>query len=361
MWALMAAREPLRALDVETPRPQGAEVLLKVSHCGVCHTDLHFWEGEFNLGRGKVMTLADRGTPLPMALGHEIVGRVVALGPDATGVKVGDRRIVFPWIGCGTCPRCKAGDENLCANQRSIGLARNGGFATHVLVPDARYLVDPGELDPALAGTYACSGVTVLGAIRKLGQVDPDSPVLIIGAGGLGHAAIARLGAMGHRNIVVAAISEAKRRAALEAGATAVVDSAAEDVVARIAEAAQGPLYHAIDFVNNTRTANFANDSLAKSGVLVLVGIAGGELELSLMRMVGGARSIIGSNAGNLQDLKDLVALARQGKLKPIPITRMPLEQANQALQALQAGGVTGRIVLEAAQADAGAEAADHG
>lgn len=350
MWALFAAREPLRAVDLENPSPQGAEVLVRVSHCGVCHTDLHFWEGEFNLGRGKVLTLADRGTKLPMALGHEIVGRVVAVGPEATGVAVGDRRIVFPWIGCGICPRCKAGDENLCANQRSIGLTRNGGFATHVLVPHSRYLVDPGGLDPALAGTYACSGITVLGAIRKLGKIEPDSPVLIIGAGGLGHAAIATLVAMGHRNIIVAEISEAKRRAALDAGASSVVDAAADDVVERIAQAAKGPLYHAIDFVNNTRTANFANDSLAKSGTLVLVGVAGGEMDLSLVRMVSGARSIIGSNAGNLQDLKDLVALASEGKLKPIPITRMPMEQANDALRTLQAGSVTGRIVLEGAE-----------
>ena len=351
MWALVAAKEPLRAMEVETPRPKGAEVLVKVSHCGVCHTDLHFWEGEFNLGRGKVMTLAERGTKLPMALGHEIVGRVVAVGPDATGVKVGDRRIVYPWIGCGSCPRCKAGDENLCGNQRSLGLAQNGGFATHVLVPHSRYLVDPGHLDPALAGTFACSGITVLGAIRKLGKMDPDSPVLVIGAGGLGLAAIATLVAMGHRNIIVAEINEAKRQSALQAGATSVVDAAADDVVARIAQAANGPLYYAIDFVNNTRTANFANDSLAKSGTLVLVGVAGGELDLSLVRMVAGARSIIGANAGNLQDLKDLVALAQKGQVKPIPITRMPLDQANDALQKLHAGSVTGRIVLENADA----------
>jgi propanol-preferring alcohol dehydrogenase len=351
MWALVAAKEPLRAMEVETPRPQGAEVLVKVSHCGVCHTDLHFWEGEFNLGRGKVMTLAERGTKLPMALGHEIVGRVVACGPDATGVEIGDRRIVYPWIGCGSCPRCKAGDENLCGNQRSLGLAQNGGFATHVLVPHSRYLVDPGSIDPALAGTFACSGITVLGAIRKLGKLDPDSPVLIIGAGGLGLAAIATLIATGHRNIIVAEINEGKRLAALNAGATSVVDSTADDVVDRIAQAANGPLYYAIDFVNNTRTANFANDSLAKSGTLVLVGVAGGELDLSLVRMVAGARSIMGSNAGNLQDLKDLVALAQKGQVKPIPITRMPLDQANDALGKLHAGSVTGRIVLESADA----------
>ena len=108
-------------------------------------------------------------------------GKVAALGPDAIGVKVGDQRVIYPWIGCGKCARCRAGDENLCDNQSSLGLAVDGGFATHVVVPDSRYLFDLGDLDPALASTFACSGITALGAIKKFGRMDPESAALIIG------------------------------------------------------------------------------------------------------------------------------------------------------------------------------------
>jgi alcohol dehydrogenase, propanol-preferring len=350
MWALVAPKKPLQLIETPAPQPKGAEVLVAISHCGVCHTDLHFWEGEFNLGHGKKVTLADRGTKLPMALGHEIVGRVVAIGDDVKDVKIGDRRIVYPWIGCGKCPACASGNENMCANQTSLGLSTNGGFATHVLVPHPRYLIDLGGVDPALASTFACSGITVLGAIKKLGPVHPDSAILIIGAGGLGHAAISTLKAMNHRNIIVADIDEAKRQSALIAGATAVVDARKDDVAAKIVEAAGGPLLYAIDFVNNTRTAAFADAALGKGGIQVLVGVAGGEMDLSLNKMVFGARTIMGTNAGNIDDLREVVALAKSGKLSPIPISRLPMGEVNEAMRRLNAGAVTGRIVLEADQ-----------
>ncbi len=347
MWAVVTTGQPLQAIEVEDPDPKGAEVLLEVSHCGVCHSDLHFWKGEYNLGHGKILRIADRGVTLPRAPGHEVVGRVVAYGLEATGVKKGDRRIVYPWIGCGQCERCRAGEDNMCAKQASIGVVRNGGFASHVLVPHSRYLVDPGALDPAIAATLACSGITTLSAIRKLGTMDPDRAVLLIGAGGLGHAAIAMLIALGHRRIVVVDIDETKRRSALAAGATAVVDGMAEDVTAEIVKAAGGPVLYAMDFVNNTKTANVAFESLAKGGKLVLVGVAGGELDLSLASMVFLARSVIGQQTGTLQDLKDVVALAQSGKLKPIPIDHMQFDDANEALLRLKAGKVTGRLVLE--------------
>jgi alcohol dehydrogenase, propanol-preferring len=226
-------------------------------------------------------------------------------------------------------------------------LSTHGGFATHVLVPHPRYLVDLGNLDPALASTFACSGITVLGAIKKLGNIDPESAVLIVGAGGLGHAAIATLIAMDHRNIIVADIDETKRQSALASGATAVVDANAEDVATKIKQIAGGPILYSIDFVNNTQTAAFANAALGKGGIQVLVGVAGGEMDLSLNEMIFGARTIVGTNAGNIDDLKEVVALAQLGKLKPIPINRMPIEKVNDAMQRLYAGAITGRIVLE--------------
>jgi propanol-preferring alcohol dehydrogenase len=133
-----------RLLAIE---PSGTEVLIKVTHCGVCHSDLQFWEGFYDLGGDKRFKISDRGVVLPSAIGNEIPGTVAALGQDAEGVAVGDHRIVYPWIDCGHCRHCKAGEDNLCSQQQSLGVMRDGGFASHVVVPYSRFLVDPGNVD----------------------------------------------------------------------------------------------------------------------------------------------------------------------------------------------------------------------
>jgi alcohol dehydrogenase, propanol-preferring len=346
MWAVVGAGVPLENLEEPTSVPIGSEVLIEVTHCGVCHSDLHMWKGEYNLGKGKTMKVTER-TKLPRAPGHEVAGRVVAMGSEVEGVAIGDLRVVYPWIGCGNCARCAVGEDNLCSSQSSIGVVSHGGFASHVIVSHARYLVDPLSVDPGLAATYACSGITAYSAVRKLGKVEADQPILIIGAGGLGHTAITILCALGHRNIVVADISEDKRQAAIEAGASATIDGSSPDLSAEIMRAAGGPLLHAIDFVNATETAQAAFDSLAHGGTLVLAGAAGGILEVPLAPMIFKPRSVMGTKTGTVQDLKDVIALADQGKLKPIPIERMAFEEANQAMMKLRDGKVTGRVVLD--------------
>ena len=192
-WAVVENGKDLQQLDLPTPEPKGTEILLEVTHCGVCHSDLHIWEGDYDIGGGKRLSLKERGVVLPLAMGHEIVGRVVKLGPEAAGVKLGDLRIVFPWLGCGHCERCLAEEDNMCLVSRALGVYQNGGYATHVVAPHPRHLIDPGNLDPALAATYACSGVTVYSAIRKVMPLPPEKPVVLVGAGGLGLAAIAVL------------------------------------------------------------------------------------------------------------------------------------------------------------------------
>ena len=229
-WAVVENGKPLQELELPTPEPKGTEVLVEVTHCGVCHSDLHIWEGYYDLGGGKHMSLKDRGVVLPLAMGHEIVGRVAKLGPDAKGVKLGDLRIVFPWLGCGHCEKCLAEEDNMCLTPRSLGVYANGGYGTHVIAPHPRHLVDPGTLDPAVAATYACSGITVYSAIRKAMPIPPNEAIVVVGAGGLGLNAIAVLRAMQHQNIVVVDISAEKREAALQAGAHKVVDGSGEGV-----------------------------------------------------------------------------------------------------------------------------------
>jgi alcohol dehydrogenase/propanol-preferring alcohol dehydrogenase len=349
-WAVVETGKPLQEIELPTPVPTGRQVLLEVTHAGVCHSDLHIWEGEYDLGSRGKMKLSDRGVKLPLAMGHETVGRVVSWGPEAEGqgLEVGQTRIVFPWVGCGTCARCRAEEDNMCANGRSLGVFQNGGYATHILVPEPRHLVDPGTLDHALAATYACSGITVYSAINKLMPMDPDDPIVLVGAGGLGLQAIAVLKALGHRRIVSVDVSAEKLEAAKAAGATDTVDARGDDVTARLMATCGGPVMAVVDLVNGSATARFAFDALGKGGKLVQVGLFGGELSLPLPLMAMKAVTVQGSYVGNPKELRALVKIAQGGALPPIPITREPLAHADSALMRLRAGQVTGRIVLTA-------------
>ena len=348
-WAVVESGKPLQEIELPTPEPKGTEVLLEVTHCGVCHSDLHIWDGYYDVGGGQKMSLKDRGVVLPLAMGHEIVGRVVKLGPDATGVKPGDIRIVFPWLGCGKCEKCLAEDDNMCSvAAKSLGVFANGGYGTHVVAPHPRHLVDPGTLDLAVAATYACSGITVYSAIKKAMPLKPTQPIVLIGAGGLGLNAIAVLKALNHQNIITVDISAEKREAAMKAGATKTVDGTGEDVAKRIMEAAGGPVPAIIDLVNGTATARFAFGALDKGGKLIQVGLFGGELTLPLPIMAMRALTVQGSYVGNPKELRELVKLAQDGDLQALPVTTIPQNQADAALTRLRNGQVTGRLVLKA-------------
>ena len=160
--------KPLERAERPTPTPTGDQVLVRIEAAGVCHSDLHIWHGEYDLGNGKKLSMADRGMKLPLTMGHEIAGEVIAVGPDVKDVQVGKRYVVFPWHGCGECKVCKRGDENLCLAGKSMGVYQNGGYADHVLVNHGYYLVDIGDMPAERAAPYACSGLTTYSAINKL-------------------------------------------------------------------------------------------------------------------------------------------------------------------------------------------------
>jgi alcohol dehydrogenase/propanol-preferring alcohol dehydrogenase len=347
-WAVTKVGQPLEEIELPTPEPAGEQVLLEVTHCGVCHSDLHIWEGGFDLGSRGMLRIEERGVKLPLAMGHEIVGRVVKWGPAAQGLAVGEQRIVYPWAGCGTCALCRSGQDNLCLTPRSLGIFQNGGYATHVLAASPRHLVAFDGLDPALAATYACSGITVLSAVRKVMPLPPEEPIVVVGAGGLGLSAIGVLRALGHAAIVVVDVAEAKLAAARAAGASATVLAEGEATTKRIIEACGAAPLAIIDLVNGSASARFAFDALRKGGRLVQVGLFGGELALPLPLMANKALTLQGSYVGTPADLRDVVRLAQSGALPAIPVERVPQHQAGAALNRLRAGGVTGRLVLEA-------------
>ena len=349
-WAVVETGKPLQEIEMPTPEPKGSEVLLEVTHAGVCHSDLHIWEGEYDLGSRGKMRLTDRGVKLPLAMGHEIVGRVVKLGPEAAnqGSKVGDIRVVYPWVGCGKCAICQRDEENMCLNGRSLGVYQNGGYATHVLATHVKHLIDIEGVDPSLAATYACSGVTVYSAINKLLPMEPDEPIVVVGAGGLGLNAIAILKALGHKRICVVDVSEEKLAAAKTQGATDTVVASAEGTTDRIVKACGGPVAGVVDLVNGTQTARYAFDALRKGGKLVQVGLFGGELGIPLPLMPIKALTIQGSYVGNVKELRALIDIAKKGLIPAIPVENTPQRNADAVLHRLKEGKITGRVVLVA-------------
>ena len=234
--------KPFEKRQNALPEPTGPEVLVRVTAAGLCHSDLHVQKGFMDLGREGKLTFAERGAVLPMTFGHEVAGIVQAVGPEVNSVKPGQQVLVFPWIGCGECDACNENRESDCAAMRIIGLKQKGGFATHCLVEHDKFLVDIEGLDAADVVPHACSGITVFNALEKMGALRSDEWIAIMGCGGLGMNAISIAGAMGFNNIIAVDIDNGKLEAALEMGATKVLNSKNDDAVSELQKLAEGRL-----------------------------------------------------------------------------------------------------------------------
>ena len=332
----------------DLPPPSGHEVTLRVTHCGICHSDLHVQAGGFDMGGGKLSSLERAGAQLPLTLGHEICGVVVELGPEVQGLAAGDHVVVYPWLGCGACPVCERGDDHLCPRaQRSLGIQLPGGFADLVRVPHSRYLVSIGHLEPARAATFACAGITAWSAMRKLGELSAEDNVAIIGCGGVGLTAVALCSATTKARIVAIDTDPAKRQAALQHGAAAAFDPAAPGAAKTIGKDCGFNITGVVDFVGAESTSSLAVQLVRRTGQVVIVGLFGGEFRMPLPSIPLRSLRITGSYVGSLNDLQELVALAQRVPLPQIPLDLRPLAQANQALLDLAQGRVLGRVVLQ--------------
>ena len=337
----------LEKVERETPVPKGTEVLVGLKYCGVCHSDAHIRDGYFDLGGGKRLDMTARGMRLPATLGHEPLGTVIAAGPDAGEIAIGQDRLIYPWTGCGDCARCREGLDNYCMAPRMIGIQRPGGYADHLIVPHPRYLIDANAIDPVWAATLSCSGLATYSAVSKLKPVPRKEWVAVIGAGGLGLSAIGMLRALGHESIVGVDIDPAKLAAAQSAGVAATFNSRDSGAASRLKEITGGALYGAVDFVGSTETAQLALGALRKGGKLILVGLFGGEIPLSIASTILRAITVQGSHLGSVTELKEVVTLAREGTIKPIPIQKRPLAQVSRTLDELKSGQIIGRVVAE--------------
>lgn len=344
-FSLTEYAAPLCETVVDCPQPRGSEVLVRIHRCGVCHSDLHMQDGYFKLGPDKNLDVRG-GRTLPFTLGHEIAGVVERAGEDASDAEIGSRVAVYPWIGCGHCTACLAGEENICAAPRHLGITVDGGFASHVIVPHPRYLLDYAPLPPSFAGAAMCSGLTAYAALKRLSVQAARGPVLLVGLGGVGMMGLSLARAMFAHAPIVADIDAAKRDAALAAGAAAAFDPADADARKALL-AATGGVYGACDFVGSDKSLAFATGALAKGGKVVVTGLLGGIFSTPIAMIPLKAMTIEGTMTGTLAEAKEMLALARMGIVSSIPFSERPLSQAQSALDDLRAGRVLGRLVLD--------------
>jgi propanol-preferring alcohol dehydrogenase len=347
-WAFPKWGAALEEMTDELVAPIGHEVTVRVTHCGMCHSDLHVQAGGFDMGGGKMSSLERAGTRVPVTMGHEIGGEVVEIGPEVQGFKLGDKVIVYPWLGCGSCPVCERGDDHLCPRaSRNMGIQLPGGYADLVRVPHDRYLVPIGTLEPARAATFACAGITAYGAIRKLDPLDAEDHVAIIGCGGVGMTAVALYSATSPARIVAIDPDPAKREVALSHGATMAFDPGAPDAVKAIGKACSMNIAGAVDFVGSEASSSLAVNLVRRTGQVIIVGLFGGEFRMPLPMFALKSLRISGSYVAGLHELRDLVALAQRATLPQIPLDLRPLASVNQALDDLAHGRVVGRVVLQ--------------
>ncbi len=349
---LVTEGSPLIETDLALPDLLARSVLVRVSRAGVCHSDLHLIAGAYDLGEGRRLSATGGGRYLPLTPGHEIAGTVERLGTevDSEGFRPGDPIVVYPWIGCGRCRRCASGQENVCeGTQRFLGYMRDGGYAEYVLVPDARYLVKAEGLEPGAAATLACSGLTAFSSVRRC-RLRSDDLLLILGAGGLGTAAVQIAKGTTGAQVAVADIDAGKLELATKVGADFVLDPAGSDEKellrhVRGLHGGQGA-DAVIDFVGTPSTVSLGFRLLGRGGRLLLVGLNGGRAPFSLPLFPLLGAEVIGNFTGSRRELIAVVDLARRGVISPVVGGEYPLREANEVLAKLEHGEIPGRAVL---------------
>lgn len=331
--------KPLTIDEVPVPRPAAGQVLVRVEGAGFCHSDLHIIAGEVKVE-----------TKLPHILGHENAGRVAALGDGVTTVKEGDAVAVYGGWGDGTCDYCVAGEENCCPTFQWVGLSQHqGGYAEYLLVPQERYLVKLSRMAPRDAAPLTDAALTPYRAIKRaLAAVTSDYPVLVIGAGGLGQFGIKLLRLLTPAEVIVVDVADDKLATARELGAHHAINSRSEgDATAkRIQELSAGGVAAAFDFVGAESTLALAAGSARKLGRVVQVGLAGGTAKLTAMQNWQPEVQFSVSWWGNIKELREVLAMADDGRLTPIPLEFHPLDAVNDVYDRLKEGKVPGRAVI---------------
>lgn len=330
----------------QDPEPKGSEVLLEVISCGVCHSDLHLRDGYYKIGGEEKLFVKDRGVKLPLTPGHEVVGKVLKVGSKVRSVSIGETKLVYPWIGCGTCEECESGNPQLCSAPKSLGIYQDGGYSDRILVPDRKWLLDIYNLSPEAACSYACAGLTAYGALKKALPLKKTDSLVIIGAGGLGMFASQLVPLLTDAKVIFLDIDGSRLEKLKKLGFYTVLSSH-PDPIGEVKNIS-GPLgvSSVIDFVNNSATSSLGFSLLKKNGTLIGVGLFGGELKIPTPILSLRSLTIRGSYTGSPGELKELLELVSKNKIRPIPMEIRSFQEANSALNDLANGKILGRVVL---------------
>ncbi len=316
---LHASNSPLELVDDHVAPEAGEGLVLDVTACGVCHSDIHVVDGDF-------------GKEPPIILGHEVTGVHPELGPVI---------LYAPW-GCRNCAECSQGLEMICSNSTEAGLFINGGYAEQMFVPNVDYLASLDGLDPYDAAPLACGGLTayraVLQGADRLRELGTASRALVIGAGGLGQYAIRYLRLMTDAHVTALDLSPSKQATALDFGAHAATGEVEEDQKFDLI----------IDFIGAELTLRTAADHVAKLGVVSVVGLAGGTIPFGFGAVPLEAK-FVNSVWGSRAQLDELLDLGRREPSIVQAVEVLPLADAQVAHDRLRSGDFKGRLVLDIA------------
>jgi uncharacterized zinc-type alcohol dehydrogenase-like protein len=328
-YAATAKGQPLKPFEFDPGPLRAEQVEIKVSHCGICHSDLSMLDNDWGM------------TAYPFVPGHEMVGTIVAAGDQVKRVKVGDR-VGMGWYAgsCLACPQCLAGDHNLCSTAEQTIVGRHGGFADRVRCHWIWATPLPAAIDPVKAGPLFCGGITVFNPIVQCG-VQPTQRVGVIGIGGLGHLALQFLNKWGCE-VVAFTSSDSKRQEALKLGAHDTVNSRDSSQMQKLA----GSLDFILVTVNVTLDWPVILNALAPRGRLHVVGAVAEPIPVAAFPLLAGQKAISGSPLGSPATTAKMLAFCARHGIAPV-IEKFPLSRVNEALEHLRAGKARYRVVLE--------------
>ena len=327
-------QRPLTLEDVPRRDPAAGEALVRVTAAGICHTELHFLSGLLDLGVA------------PLTLGHEVVGRVEAVGDGVSAARVGERVIVYYYVGCGECPHCRVGDEQLCpALKAEYGFLSDGGYAEYVTVPARNCVPLPATIADVDAAPIGC-GVTTAVHAARLAELAAGEWAVVYGVGGVGLGLVQLAAARGARVIAVSR-SPAKTARAAELGAEHVVHAGDGNVATRIRELTGGRGADVVfECVGTAETMKEASAALGRRGRLVFVGYSADSFTVHPIQLVVFEQRVLGSVGATLGDLYEAVDLVARGVVRTVVDRTLPLEQFQTGLDALARGELVGRAVL---------------
>jgi 2-desacetyl-2-hydroxyethyl bacteriochlorophyllide A dehydrogenase len=294
--------EPLKIADVAMPVVGPFDVLVKTAAAGICHTDLGIIDGHVPIGR------------LPMILGHEVAGEVVAVGSHVEMPWIGKRVCVSYGLVCGVCAQCHDGNDTLCDHWQTMGRTVNGGFAEFIAIPVDNVIALPDNIPYEQAAIIPCSVATAFHAVRRAG-VSSRSIVAILGIGGVGLNAV-QFATLAGANVIAVDVIERKLDLARAFGAQHTINAATNDATAAIKEATGGVGADVcLEFVGSSRTYKTAIQGVRRGGMVVIAGFHPNDISINPLRLMLDEVIVTGAHVANRSEIREIVDLLANGKI----------------------------------------------